>query len=267
MKASHLPYPNDDRLNRALGYSIAFHLLLFAAFAVRTVFYPSEPLILEDTIRVDIVALPDKQTAKLPPPPAPAEPIPSVPVPAPVTPPQAAQPPPTAPAIPKPETPKVNLNKVKQEQASALKRLEALQNLEKMVKSQPSSSTETKAPVTQTQSAPIKGNAESAGTALKGIARIDHQSYLGVIRDSVKRQWNLPKWLATAGLSARVRIHLDAKGFVIKKDMVTSSSNPVFDERLLAAIDSASPFAPPPDTLTNRVNIDGIELDFSPEQR
>ncbi|HVK62640.1 MAG TPA: hypothetical protein VM432_13865, partial [Bdellovibrionales bacterium] len=71
---------SDQGFGRALVISIAFHLIAVAAFTLRAVFYPSDMIDLQDSIRVDMVALPDKQAA-LPPEPAPqpeATPAPQV---------------------------------------------------------------------------------------------------------------------------------------------------------------------------------------------
>jgi outer membrane biosynthesis protein TonB len=249
----------DDRLKRALGYSVVFHIALFVVFAVRAIFYPSEPLQLDNAIHVDMVSLPDKQTATLPPMPAPvveppkAEPKPPEP--------QAETPPKPLPVAPVPETPKVNLDKTKHSEDAALKRLAALERLEKM--SAPSTQPTKAAPSAAVQPAPIKGNQISHGSDLRGIVRLEHQSYLQSIDQQVKSHWNLPQWLANANLTARVRLYIDAHGNVTKKEFVVSSRNQVYDDHVMATIDAAVPLSPPPSDLMNMIAIDGIVLEFN----
>lgn len=254
----------DQGLKRALILSAAFHLIAVAAFTLRMVFYPADMTDLQDSIRVDMVDLPTKQ-ASLPPEPAKEAP------PAPAEPPKKAEPPPPAPAKevakpklpppkPVPDKPKVDLNKTKQDQAAALKRLEALQKIQNMMKNKPSEST---APAAPPQ--PVRGNVVTSGNALTGIARMEHQSYLGTIKNSVKSQWNLPGWMANANLSARVRLYLDSNGNVVKKMISKSSGNEEYDTRALGAVEAASPLPAPPSSLTGVLAVDGIEIELVPD--
>lgn len=254
----------NDGLGRAIGISVLAHVLLFAAFVLRMVIYPSEPLRLDDAIRVDIVALPDKSPqlpnvpvvdTKVPPPsPVPPEPQPETP------PVEAAKPEPAKPVpAPKPEAPKVNLNKTKKAQQDALRRLEALEKIERMTKSQ--STAKSAAPVPR----PIKGNQISHGGSLSGVIRLEQQGYLQTIDGSVKAHWNLPGFLSNANLSARARLYIDARGQVLKRTITQSSHNDIYDARVLAAIDAASPLPPPPSSLTSILEVDGIELEFVPQ--
>lgn len=271
---------NELKLNKAIGISVALHVVLFSAFVLRAVFFPAEPMQIERAVRVDIVSLPDKSVQKLPieaPPteiPAPkAEPVAKKPVEAPkaveLPKPEAAKPiaktEPVKP-VPKaviPDQPTLNLNKSKRDQAAALKRMEALARLEKMVKSQNAGKADKRAQAASApQSAPIKGNEISKGKSLTGVARLDHQNYLSDLDSHVKSHWNLPQWLANANFKARVLVFVDAKGFVLKKQMTKSSGNPAYDERVMQAVENASPFPPPPSNLVNLFEVDGIELGF-----
>lgn len=254
---------DGDNLNRAIALSIAAHVAVVLVFVLKMVIYPNEPLVLENTMRVDLVALPDKspKISSVPavetkiPPPSPPPPEPEA---APVEPPKpevvAPQPVKTAPV--KPDSPKVNLNKTKSVQDAALKRLEALDKLERMSKAQPRS-----APAPQ----PIKGNQISRGGSLSGVVRLEQQGYLQTIDGAVKSHWNLPGFLSSANLSARARLFIDSKGVVVKRSITQSSRNDIFDQRVLAAIDAASPLPAPPSTLTSILEADGIELEFVPQ--
>jgi outer membrane biosynthesis protein TonB len=254
---------NEISLGRAIGLSIAVHIAVVAGFIVHMVIYPSEPLRLDDAIRVDIVALPDKGP-KLPtsvpvvetkiPPPSPPPPEPA-PLPEVKPPEPAPAPAPIVKVAPKPESPKINLKKNKKAQDDALKRLEALEKIEHMTKSQ-----SRPAPPP-----PLKGNQVSHGGSLSGVIRLEQQGYLQTIDGSVKAHWNLPGFLSNANLVARARLFIDAKGNVIKRTITQSSHNDIYDQRVLTAIDSATPLPAPPSSLVNILEVDGIELEFVPQ--
>jgi colicin import membrane protein len=259
------PQTSDEKLALSIYVSIAFHLAVVAMMTVRAVLYPSVPLRLENSIRVDIVDLPDRATAKLPPI---EEPAPQAP---PQTKPELPQPQPpvqkptviTKPAPPKPDVPKFNPNKSKRDQDAALKRLEALERLQS--KPQPETAAPTHASAAQPRPQPIKGNEISTGSSLKGIARLEQQSYIQKIDQMIKRHWVLPQWMANASLSARVRLYIDSQGRIVKREFTRSSKNPLFDERVTRAIDSAGTLPVPPNNLVNALQVDGIELEFVPE--
>lgn len=265
-------HEESDGLSRALGYSVGFHVALLAAFAVRVVLFPSEPLEIQSAIRVDMVGLPDKGKQKaLPAPSAPAKPkVAEAPKPEPKPEPAKPEPPKPKPVeIAKPEAPKVNLDKAKHQQEAALKRLEALQKLEKMMKSDKKGSSHAAATATAentkpsaTETAVIKGNALANGSALTGVARIDNQNYLRTINDHVKSHWNLPSWMANANFKAVVRVFVDSNGYVTKKELIRPSNNQTFDDRVMAAIENSNPFPRPPDTLVNRLAVYGMDLGF-----
>ena len=233
---------------------MAAHVALLAIFIVRMVIYPSEPLRLDDAIRVDIVALPDKgpKVSTVPPAPQPE----TQPDSASKTEPQKPAPAPVAKPM-KPDSPKVVLKpdpkKTKKAQDEAMKRLEALEKIERMTKSQAVS-----------RPVPVKGNQISRGGSLTGVIRLEQQGYLESVHGMVQARWNLPSFLSSANLKARVRIFVDGKGNVIKRLVTQSSGNDIFDTRLLAAIDASSPLQPPPESLVGLLENDGLEMGFEP---
>ena len=252
----------SDHLARWITYSIAFHILMFICFSVRAFFSPSEEIKIEPTIRVDIVSLPDRAFAKLPPsitaPPPEEKKLPPPP-PQPVAKPVAIQ-------VPKPEPPKLDLNKNKHNQEAALRRLQALQKLQQAP--EPEAAPEHKADQkeAETQSAPpVRGNVLSNGNGLKGVTKLDDEQYTQTIQEHITRHWNLPQFLSSANLSALVRVFVDARGTLLKKVLVRSSNNPVFDQSAMQAVDSALPLPRPPDDLVNVVSVRGIDIDFTPE--
>jgi len=259
--------PEAESLKRYALISLGLHFAVLIVLTVRAFFLPSEPIFLERAVRVDIVGLPDKvrelpqdvkksiqETAKAEaePPPEPAKP-----------PQEPAKPAPTkeAPKVALPNKPKApDLSQSKAAQSSALKRIEALKRLE--AESKAAERRELGEKLAATQSNLIKGNEVSPGSSLTGIAKIENDEYLNDLDKHVKKHWDLPNFLARANLRASVLIHLDERGFVVKKEMTRSSGNQIFDQTVLASIERASPFPQPPKRLVNLFMVEGIVLGF-----
>lgn len=267
------PQEVGDNLNRAIVVSIFAHVGVLLFFILRAVIYPSEPLRLENAIRVDMVALPDKMQkvpnvpaveTKVPPAPEPAKPEPVKPEPP--SPPVAVKPELPKPPSPKaaveapkkPDSPKVNLDKAKRDQEAALKRLEALEKIERMSKTADATAAKPAARPPQ----PVKGNAISKGNSLTGVTRLEHQGYLEQVDGSVKGHWNLPGYLKNGKFGGTVKIFVDENGVVTKRQIVKSSGNEIFDNRALAAVDAANPLPKPPESLTGILSVDGMILEF-----
>lgn len=261
--------PFETQFKKALLYSAGFHLLLFIVFAVRAVIYPTDAINLEDAVRVDIVALPDKKSAEIPNLPPPVAPVPAKTEPK-EQPAPKSEPVPEAPKAPppKPEAPTVDLNKTKRDQAAALKRLEALERIERMERQQKVAQAQASKPsraTDQGEAAPsqvVKGNQKSEGNALRGLQRLEHRGYLANVQSQVKRYWALPNWMINQKLNARVRIWIDSSGNIVKKQMIRASGNADFDERVMNAIESAGKLPEPPADLVNILNVDGLDADF-----
>lgn len=256
----------NDRLNKFILASLAFHAALFVVFAVRAFFLPSAPLQLERAIRVDIVALPDKPIATLPP----IAEAPQPEVKQPESAPPVAKVDPPKPETAKPKIPpktepnKINLNKTKKEQAAALKRLNAIEKLKRMAESPAPSNTKSASP--QKSPTAVKGNEVSAGNSLTGLSKIEHDNYTELVHDQVKRHWNLPQWMASANLSAVVRVFVNSRGSLVKKELVRSSKNSVFDQSAMTAVDAAIPLPQPPAHLVSLIEVRGIDIEFVPSE-
>jgi TonB family protein len=167
--------------------------------------------------------------------------------------------------ITKPDSPKINLKKNKQDEASALKRLEAMEKLEKMTKAEKQHpSTKSPSASTAPASQPIKGNEIAHGGALSGISKLDNDNYIQTVTDHVKQHWNLPRWLRADNLRAVVKVFVDSSGAVLKKQLIVSSHNETYDELVLTAVDRASPFPAPPPELATRLSVYGFDLDITP---
>jgi colicin import membrane protein len=259
--------PFAQGLSRSLGISLGAHLLVGAVLTLKAFLFPSEPLRIESAIRVDIVGLPDKspQLPTAPPPPQ-AEAPPPPPPPAQLPPRDLAPPPPPPPAVvvlkPTPgPTPKERTAKeLRQDQSAALKKLEAIAKLERQARADAAA----KAAAAMAQARPLQGNQVSRGGSLSGLTRLDHDTYLSTLEQKIRTAWRPPKYLAKNGLKVKVLVHIDAQGAVIKKAILQSSGNPVFDESALQAIDSIAPFPQPPSSLAGLLLTSGLLLDLEP---
>lgn len=254
--------PNPDEFRQALVKSLIAHGVLLLIFTVRALFFTDEPLRLESAIRVDIVGLPDK-VATLPPleeNQPPAEKITAPPPPASKElPPIAKQAAEQKKVILKPTKP--DPKAVQKNQNAALKRLDAMKRLEEQARADNARKAFEAAKAANAQ---VKGNQISRGSALSGLTRLDHARYLNDLEARIRASWHPPKFLAKAGLRVRVVLLLDQNGGLLKKTIVQSSGNGVFDESAISAIEESLPLPPPPANLRDLLASRGVELDLEP---
>ncbi len=233
-----------DRFTRSLIASIAFHVLIFIVVFVRGLLFSSEPVEVRSALKVDLIALPDKEVELPSPTVSPPQPTPSAatnrPNPVPITPPKLS--------------PKVDLKKTKSTQDQALKKLKQLEAIEKLQTAKP--------PEPPPSNQPIKGNALADGNSLEGMTRVDYDKYFGELEQYLKKNWDLPQWLVESGLRAQIHVLIDEQGFVLSKTIRTSSGNEIFDLKALQAIQKSSPFPPPPPRLTSILRVRGIVFNF-----
>lgn len=265
-----LSLPSDFKT--ALIWSAAAHVAFALLLTIRAVFFSGDPLRIENSIRVDIVGLPDKVRAL---PEAPAEPAAA----ATKQEPEAAKPveleaakkalptkpdeAPTAVVLkPKKSDPKDS----RKNQEAALKRLDALARLERQAKADAAAKAIAAAgnKAGSASANQIKGNEISRGNSLTGLTRLDHDRYLDDVEIRIRKMWSPPKFLAKAGLRVRIVLFINSQGLITEHKIVQSSGNSVFDDSAIAAIESAQPFAPPPDSLESLLAQQGVELDLEP---
>jgi len=249
----------------ALIKSVIAHVVVALLLTIRAYVFPSEPLRIESAIRVDIVGLPEKSQA-LPPPledPAVAATKPEV---VPETtkdlpPIETAKPitPKDPPVVLKPKKP--DPKKQRKDQESALKRLQAMAKLDQQARADVAQKALAAAKNAQ---AAVRGNQISKGNSLSGLTRLDHAKYLDDLEARVKSQWRPPKFLSSAKLRVRVVLIIDSNGSILKKSIVQSSGNSVFDESAIQAIEAAQPLKAPPETLQGLLSTQGVELDLEP---
>ncbi|HEY1080139.1 MAG TPA: TonB family protein [Bdellovibrio sp.] len=262
----HQTPTSDDQLSRGLGVSFAIHALLVSYFTLKTVFFPSEQIDFTQAVRVDMVALPDKLDPNSLPPAQPKEEAKPAPptkeVAKPVTPKAESKPEPAKAALPPKPEEGVNIEKVKNQQQKALDKLKALAALDKIKEEVAAEKAPPGAGKKEDGAPKVKGNVLSAGSALTGLAKLEHQSYANDLHNHIKQHWSLPEWLAKKDYKAQAQVFVDTRGNILGRKIVKSSGNSSYDDEVLATIDRAAPFPAPPEKLQAIMSADGIMIGF-----
>jgi colicin import membrane protein len=244
---------------RWVAWSIGLHLAVVAAFTVRGYFGSEEPMVFEDVMRVDLVALPDK---------LPSEPVTAAPAPPEEvkneTPPVPEPPKPKLPEPEKAKLPDPKADVIKNKAIEKLKAMQALDDLNKQELEEQKAKEEQARQEKLKAAAPVKtkGNAVAPGTALKGLSKLEYDSYLSALDKHIKSHWALPEWLARGGWRARVRVHFNTSGVILRRELVVKSGSAEFDEKVLEAVDRASPLPAPPEKFVDIVDISGVIFGF-----
>lgn len=245
---------NDTSDLKYFLISLCMHLVLVLFLAVKVVFFPGERPEFLRAVRVDFVALPDKDVQLAPPGEEKPQPAPT-PAPekqAPVQPEPAKTPSKTTEkkTSPKSKTSEpTKADKLKDQQSSALQRLEALNRLKKK-KSEAAEGTT------------IKGNRLNQGHALTGVEKIEYNRYLADLDIHIKRFWHLPEWLVDKPYKTSIWIRFDEKGVLLEKKILRPSGQPDYDKEAIQAIVDSAPFPAPPENLISYFKDNGIELRF-----
>ena len=245
---------STDPFAKYIRLSFFAHLIFAALLIFRAVLFPSEPILIQRAIRVDMVGLPPKSQTitSLPAPPQPAPKAVEQPAE-----PKPAEPAPAAkkalPVVKKLEPEKIDLRKTKRAEDDAFKRLAAFQKLAEMSKARAKA---------EVKPQPVRGDVLAAGSSITGLNKIDYDDYLEKLDDKLKSNWNLPSLLKNRNYKASVVVYVDSSGNILKKEVRKSSGNAVFDEKCLEAVDRSAPFDAPPLKLRNILQVDGIEFGF-----
>jgi colicin import membrane protein len=214
----------DDAFKKFLFVSIALHLSLAVVMLVRSLFSSDIALELQNAVRVDLVALPDKMPEQM------------------TT--QQHETPAEKPVNIEPK--KDLLKEAKETQKKALDKMKALDAIEKMKKEMNQAAAKPAA-APAAKPAQFKGNFITSGNSFTGISRLRVNEYYENLVAKINEHFIVPEWLNNADLKASVVIELDERGYVVKKNIQTSSGNSAFDSACLAAVTEASPFSQPPD--------------------
>lgn len=237
--------PED--LKKPLQISLGIHAFVAVLLVVRPYFATKiDPY--EKAVRVDIIAMPEKAQKKQALPPKPKAS------------PKKPEPKKTKPKKPvakskKPEKVKPIETPVKKSSISEADALKKLLAKTKKTEEEPVKPSE------EVQKL-IKGNIVSKGSDLVGIQKIEYSNYRSVLHAAISAKWDLPKWLLEGDLVAQAHIKIDNKGNVIFKKLTKESGNGIYDQKVLEAIDAATPFKAPPEKFRNIVRYEGVLLSF-----
>lgn len=247
--------------------SVSLHLAVILFLTVKVYFFPMERPEFIKSVRVDFVALPDKDPEEGP---AGVEKPAEATKEEPVKPQEAAAPPAEKPAPkkeealakadkkkpdvkPKDEPKEPTKSKTKDQQSDALKRLEAIRKMKERRQSQQKEGPEGKE---------YKGNQVSVGNALTGVEQLQHDNYLGQLDPHIKKNWQLPEWLAQKDYAAAILVRFDEDGNILEKRLLRSSGNAAFDKEAMQAIVASAPFPKPPDNFVSYFKVRGVEIRF-----
>ena len=231
----------SDSFKHYAGLSLIGHTLVILFFTIKTVFFPSEDLIIQSAVRVDLVALPDKKIDTTPSPPEPPKPTPA--------------PSPKTKESTKPKKP--DPRSTKDQQKKAIERLKAKSAIDKI------KNEDTKKEIPKEKPEELyKGNVVTSGSSLKGLDKLQYDEYFGRLEQHVKNHWVLPQWLADKDLRTQVLVKIDERGFVTSKEIMTSSGDQVFDNMALEAVEKSSPAPVAPTKLQNLIATQGVVFNF-----
>lgn len=245
----------EDAFQKFLWVSFAIHVAIFLGTTLKSLVLPGEEIKLQNAIRVDVVALPDKlPTAEKPTPkveksaPAPAETK------------SATKP---EPAKPDAIALKRDAKDLKKAQEEAMKRLKQQQAQREALERLKGAQTQNDVPEPPKRKNLYAGNQISQGDSVTGLERIAFDEYLSTLRDLVNSNFTIPNWLANnPNLKASVEVTIDDNGKILKIALVRSSGNPTFDGAAQAAVQASAPFPPVPERLTRAWSSFTIQFNF-----
>jgi len=100
---------------------------------------------------------------------------------------------------------------------------------------------------------------------------VDHadegERYFGIISSRIKRNYDVSSSISDAErvrLLAKIVIYIDARGTVLHTEWAGKSGNNLFDGAVMAAVQKAGPFPPPPQFLAKDLANVGVALNFRP---
>lgn len=247
--------PQSLDLGKGLKLSFALHGSLIAVALLNSLVFPSRPVHLAPTLRVDLVGLPDflkKDKPKLtqlppleetPPPPRAEPPKPKEAEPA-----QKDEMVLKPKKVEKAENEKEDKNRAKK-MSTALAKIKALAKINSELEKQ-------SAPV-------IKGNRISRGASLDDDARESADvNYYDLLREHLHGNWTLPVWLSRQNLSAHVEIFLDSQGKLMSFRFVKASGNTQFDDAVKRTLQQSQPYPKPPAEVGKTVAVNGVLVRF-----
>jgi protein TonB len=251
--------PPKDFNNKEVVFSIFAHLTFFAMFYLQGFFNKNDRLSFKDleaqSIRVDMVALPDKLQKIEPQPISVKEPESQT---------QESNKPKESEAKPlevenspvfvKKDRIKKEPTKAKQSKAlDKLKKLSALDKIKSEIQAES---------LQKIKNQTVKGNQISKGNSLTGLSRLAAENYSQNIQRLIRSNWALPNYLRNKNLSSIVDLKVDNLGNVTSKEIYRSSGNITFDDLVLTTIERSTPLPKPPDEISQYFFSQGYRIEF-----
>ena len=246
----------------------ALSLTLHASFFLLALFWQklgphNIPLLIQPTVKVDLVALPNEVKNPEPPPMDIAKPIAEKPPELPPPEEKSEEETPVAPNKTSPKTHKDAENKAK----NAIERMREEMETKKLAEDKKRKELLDKRKadlkkLEETYRSAVRGNQVNQGTSNTGQMEETKNAYGAYIANHLRENWSLPSYLQSKGFRAVVRIYLDQHGTVTKSIFTKYSGNDVFDEYVKSTIQQSSPFSPPPDEFSGKLRTVGMEVNF-----
>lgn len=263
---------NDEGLGSGIKLSFIIHTLLISMFTLREILFPSQTVEIMESVRVDLIDLPDKHSTI-------SRSIPHS-VPQIEKKPENSTKPETdletqqksnlalpmeskkiLKPLPTKDSDTINLNQVKKKQQDAIKKLKRTSAIEKIKQDLENESKESSnKPFKQN---PIKGTVLSKGNSLTGLDRIKFDDYVDSLDQKIKDHFYLTRWLSGKKLKAVLVVKIDKQGQVLERLIVHSSGNSSYDDLALEAIDKSNPFPEPPDRFVEHLAEVGFKIEFA----
>lgn len=256
---------------KGLVFSLTAHAVLLLFLIVKSTLFTSDSIDYQSAIRVDLVALPDKDPAIPAATPTPAEPVKPIEAVTPTMPPIEKLPQ-KQPVV---DETAINLDKVKKQEEKkiekidekkkkdALDKIKKLSALEKINSSVETERIEKLVGLSESKHKPAyKGNVLNPGTELTGIHKIQHENYVALIDRQIKENWTLPQWLANKDFRAQALLKVDQDGQIIYNQIYKSSGNANYDDTVIETIRKSGPFPKPPEKFTAILSEKGVLIGF-----
>lgn len=256
-----------QKTKRFVKISLILHFSLFALLLIGNFVSPPAMLI-EPTVQIDMVALPDQVKSQDNPALDPALPVKDLP-----PPPSQKAPEPEPDEVALPEKPEKKVHDTKKELEAEKRAKSALEKLrEQMKKDKQAEAKKRQQELDQRQEdlkrfdqayrSALKGNQTNQGTSTTGSMAATLNAYAGHITDRLRSNWNLPAYLQGKGLRASVIMYINPNGQVSRFVLKQSSGNEAFDDYVIATIKRSNPFAPPPEEMAKGLRNSGLEVLF-----
>lgn len=244
-----------SKLDRFIFISFTLHFTIGIIFIISNYWFPSEPIVFERAIRIDMIALPDKIQAEKASSVAKEVVIPkSEPVSQPVAPdiaPVGTQ------AIAKKTIPDKQVIP-KNHMSSGVNKINQLSALEKLSKSiQVDEQLNA-----QLRNHVFKGNMLADGNSLKGLTKLEAEEYVFQVEDHIRTRWKIPQWMVGKPYRAKVLVKWDSNGSMTLMQFIESSGNDAFDEVVMNTIQNSVPFPAPPDKFVAMMRKQGVIFGF-----